>query len=145
MIEELQPNITELELARIVDYGHTFSPVIEMKALPELLHGEAVNIDMSYSLILSHLRNYLNFDNLFMIFNLMKSLKLPLTHFCCNLDTLWQSLRDATVHRGGLQRFPLVSEIGQVEFVNNITRTELEHMLEFMRSLNLAETAVLEA
>lgn len=47
MLEELQPNLWESNLERCVDYGHTFSPTVEMHALPELLHGEAVAIDMA--------------------------------------------------------------------------------------------------
>ena len=50
MLEELEPNLWEHVLCRLVDYGHTFSPEIEMAALThgdELLHGEAVNIDMA--------------------------------------------------------------------------------------------------
>ncbi len=50
MLEELEPNLWEHILCRLVDYGHTFSPEIEMAALQygdELLHGEAVNIDMA--------------------------------------------------------------------------------------------------
>ena len=50
MLEELEPNLWEHILSRLVDYGHTFSPEIEMAALAhgdELLHGEAVNIDMA--------------------------------------------------------------------------------------------------
>ena len=50
MLEELEPNLWEHVLCRVVDYGHTFSPEIEMAALrsgDELLHGEAVNIDMA--------------------------------------------------------------------------------------------------
>ena len=50
MLEELEPNLWEHTLSRLVDYGHTFSPEIEMAALAagkELLHGEAVNIDMA--------------------------------------------------------------------------------------------------
>ena len=51
MLEELEPNLWEHCLSRLVDYGHTFSPEIEMAALAlgsneMLLHGEAVNIDM---------------------------------------------------------------------------------------------------
>lgn len=42
MLEELQPNLWEKNLERCVDFGHTFSPTIEMKDLPKLLHGEAV-------------------------------------------------------------------------------------------------------
>ena len=50
MLEELEPNLWEHVLCRLGDYGHTFSPEIEMAALThgdELLHGEAVNIDMA--------------------------------------------------------------------------------------------------
>lgn len=50
MLEELEYNLWEHILCRLVDYGHTFSPEIEMAALTsgnELLHGEAVNIDMA--------------------------------------------------------------------------------------------------
>lgn len=50
MLEELEYNLWEHILCRLVDYGHTFSPELEMAALSsgaELLHGEAVNIDMA--------------------------------------------------------------------------------------------------
>lgn len=51
MLEELEGNLWEHILMRVVDYGHTFSPEIEMAALhgdtPMLLHGEAVNVDMA--------------------------------------------------------------------------------------------------
>ena len=50
MLEELEPNLWEAVLCRLVDYGHTFSPELEMAARAagdELLHGEAVNIDMA--------------------------------------------------------------------------------------------------
>jgi hypothetical protein len=50
MLEELEPNLWEHVLCRLVDYGHCVSPEIEMAALhhgAELLHGEAVNIDMA--------------------------------------------------------------------------------------------------
>ncbi len=49
-LEELEYNLWEHVLCRVVDYGHAFSPEIEMAALmhgDELLHGEAVNIDMA--------------------------------------------------------------------------------------------------
>ena len=40
MIEELAPNLWEKELDRCVDFGHTFSPIIEMKNKESLLHGK---------------------------------------------------------------------------------------------------------
>ena len=46
MLEELQPNLFEDELARKVDFGHTFSYGLETQPDTELLHGEAVLIDI---------------------------------------------------------------------------------------------------
>ena len=59
-LEELEPNLWEHVLCRLVDYGHTFSPEIEMAALAhgdELLHGEAVNIDMALTTQVRHVAN----------------------------------------------------------------------------------------
>jgi len=57
MVEELEPNLWERNLRRVVDYGHSFSPLIEMKALPELMHGEAVTLDCVFSAILGYGRH----------------------------------------------------------------------------------------
>src|SRR5688572_28233507 len=35
MVQELSPNLWEMDLKRCVDFGHSFSPLIEMLALPE--------------------------------------------------------------------------------------------------------------
>lgn len=53
MAEELQPNLWEKDLQRSVDYGHSFSPLVEMRALPELLHGEAVAMDCVFSALIA--------------------------------------------------------------------------------------------
>ncbi|KAM4613822.1 LOW QUALITY PROTEIN: 2-epi-5-epi-valiolone synthase [Polymixia lowei] len=47
MLEELTPDLWEddLDLNRLVDFGHLINPELEMKVLPSMLHGEAVNID----------------------------------------------------------------------------------------------------
>ena len=51
MLEELEYNLWEHILMRLVDYGHAFSPEMEMAAMhgdtAGLLHGEAVNCDMA--------------------------------------------------------------------------------------------------
>ena len=45
MIDELSPNLWEKKLDRCVDFGHSFSPFVEMKNIPDLQHGEAVALD----------------------------------------------------------------------------------------------------
>src|SRR5262249_55497766 len=62
MLQELAGNLWEHVLERIVDYGHTFSPTLEMAALPELLHGEAVAIDMALSLVLAVQRDLITVE-----------------------------------------------------------------------------------
>ncbi|KAF6715986.1 2-epi-5-epi-valiolone synthase [Oryzias melastigma] len=57
MLEELAPNLWEDDLDRLVDFGHLISPELEMRVLPTLLHGEAVNIDMSFMVYVAHTKD----------------------------------------------------------------------------------------
>ncbi len=50
MIKELEPNLYESNLERCVDFGHTFSLALEMNDVNNLLHGEAVTIDIVFLL-----------------------------------------------------------------------------------------------
>ena len=70
-----------------VDYGHTFSPEIEMAALNTrdmLLHGEAVNIDMAITTQLAHQRGMLSLADRNRVFNVMEGLGLSLWHDSCS-------------------------------------------------------------
>jgi 3-dehydroquinate synthase len=55
MTQELNDNLWERNLKRPVDFGHSFSPVVEMKNVPNLLHGEAVILDCLLSSCISNL------------------------------------------------------------------------------------------
>ena len=105
MIEELHNNLDESNLKRSVDFGHTFSPVIEMRSLENnkeksLKHGESVCLDVLLSSCISYNRNYLKMNELKKIFYLAKSVNMPLNHsFILNSDYLLESLLDATKHR----------------------------------------------
>merc|ERR1719443_281510 len=57
MLEELAPNLWENSLDRLVDFGHAIGQNLEMKSLGtnyELMHGEAVAVDMSFMTVLSN-------------------------------------------------------------------------------------------
>ena len=53
MLEELQPNLFEEDLARKVDFGHTFSYGLETRHEAHLLHGEAVLLDILLSTVIA--------------------------------------------------------------------------------------------
>lgn len=125
MIEELEPNLFETNLERAVDFGHTFSPMLEMQNRNELLHGEAVSIDMAFSIVLSYKKGILKKESMNRIFNLMINLGLPLTHHIVSPALLWKSLIERTYHRDGLQRVPLSSDIGKAIFINDITYEDI--------------------
>jgi 3-dehydroquinate synthase len=126
MLEELQPNLWESDLQRLVDYGHTFSPTIEMRALPDLLHGEAVGIDMALTTAIAHRRGLVDETEQRRIGAVMRGLKLPQHHPVCEVGSLADALEDTVRHRDGLQRLPLPVGIGSARFVNDVTVDEIE-------------------
>ena len=125
MLDELSNNLWEAVLERVVDYGHTFSPTLEMAALPELLHGEAVAVDMALSLTLAAQRELISPEEFFRTLRLLDAYGLPTHHPQCTEDLLMRALADTTSHRDGLQRVPLSAGIGRAVFVNDLTRTEI--------------------
>jgi 2-epi-5-epi-valiolone synthase len=125
MLEELAGNLWESVLERVVDYGHTFSPSLEMVALPELLHGEAVAIDMALSLTLASQRGLITAPELRRALCLLETYGLPIYHPRCDEELLMKALADSTSHRDGLQRVPLSRGLGRAVFVNDLTREEI--------------------
>lgn len=121
MLEELAPNLWELTLDRCVDFGHSFAPLIEMKALPELLHGEAVALDVLFSCRLARARGLLADQDVRRVVRVMKSMQLPLRHrFFEQPGLLQEALADTMRHRDGRQRLPLPDGIGACRFVNDV-------------------------
>ncbi|MFF0861372.1 sedoheptulose 7-phosphate cyclase [Nonomuraea sp. NPDC003560] len=135
MLSELQPNLWEHRLTRLVDYGHSFSPAIEMRALPELLHGEAVCVDMAFCTVLARHRGWLTREQQDRIIRLMGELRLPSWHPVCTSALITRALQETTRHRDGRQRLPLPVGIGQACFVDDLTDTELIAALAELREL----------
>ncbi len=126
MIEELQPNLYELNLERAVDFGHTFSPCLEMTALDDLLHGEAVAIDVAFSTVLASGRGILSGLEKDRILRIMDRLALPTFHQSIEPDLLWEGLKERTAHRDGLQRVPLPRRIGKCVFINDVSYDDIK-------------------
>ncbi|CAG5984236.1 2-epi-5-epi-valiolone synthase [Menidia menidia] len=119
MLEELAPNLWEDDLNRLVDFGHLISPALEMKVLPSLLHGEAVNIDMSYMVYVSHESGLLTEEEKKRIISCMVGLELPVWHEEFTMELIQKSLQDRLKHSGGLVRMPLPVGLGQAEIFNS--------------------------
>jgi 3-dehydroquinate synthetase len=126
MLEELQPNLFEEDLARKVDFGHTFSYGLETRHESHLLHGEAVLLDMVISTLIAKERNLLSEEDTSRIFHLIAVLGIVPDTAILDSHLLWQSLEERTYHRNGLQRVPMPYGIGKCVFVNDVKAEEIE-------------------
>lgn len=76
MLEELEYNLHEHILSRLVDYGHTFSMEIEMAGLADgMLHGEAVAIDMAVTTQLAAARGMLSAIDAERVFTVLEAFR----------------------------------------------------------------------
>lgn len=126
MVSALGPDPWELNLKRTVDYGHSFSPLIELTSLPDLLHGEAVALDCLYSAFLANLRGLLPRSDVRRMLAVMTGLGLPTFHRgFSDPDLLWASLQETRRHRDGQQNLPLLTGFGSITFVNDVDRSEI--------------------
>jgi len=127
MIEELASNLWERKLDRCVDFGHSFSPIIEMQNMDTLQHGEAVVLDCLLSSCLANVRGYIDTETLQRIFKTAHSLKLPVFHKdFCKFDLLKKSLSDTMKHRNSNQYLPVPVGIGNYKILNDVTDDEIK-------------------
>ncbi|WP_256647010.1 sedoheptulose 7-phosphate cyclase [Thermomonas paludicola] len=125
MLEELAPNLYEDELARKVDFGHTFSYGLETRHEEHLLHGEAVLLDILASTAIACGRGLLGEADATRILALVATLGITPAIELLDVELMWQSLQDRIEHRNGRQHVPLPSAIGACVFADDITRAEL--------------------
>lgn len=135
MLELEVNNLHELMLDRVIAYGHTWSPTLELAPEPPLLHGHAVNIDMALSATLAAEREYITTEERDRILGLMSRLGLSLDHPMLDSDLLWNATESITLTRDGLLRAAMPRPIGVCYFANDLTREELDAALQTHKDL----------
>ena len=141
MIEELEHNLWETDLKRLVDFGHSFSPIIEMRSINEpdqeaLTHGQAVALDVIFSSIISNHRGFLSHVELLRVIRVARCLGLPTSHdLFQNPLILLEALKDTMKHRNGAQNLPIPKNIGDPIFVNDLNFEEIKDATEIMKDI----------
>lgn len=130
MLELETSNLHELMLDRVIAYGHTWSPTLELTPAPPLLHGHAVNIDMALSATIAARRDYITPEERDRILGLMSRLGLSIDHPMLNSELLWKATQSIILTRDGLLRAAVPRPIGVCHFVNDLTREELDAALQ---------------
>lgn len=128
-------NLHELDLDRVIAYGHTWSPTLELATETPMLHGHAVNVDMALSATLAQRRGYISIAERDRILGLMSRLGLALD----SADLTAALLREATASivktRDGFMRAAVPRPIGTCHFVNDADLGELEAALAAHKEL----------
>ena len=133
MLEELQPNLFEENLSRRVDFGHSFSYGLETCYEADLLHGEAVLLDIAVSVLIARSRGLLSAQETGRIFDLIAALGIGLNSDILDPCLLWKSLEERTYHRNGLQRVPMPEGIGNCIFINDIRPDEIQSAVSILQ------------
>jgi demethyl-4-deoxygadusol synthase len=129
MLELEVPNLHELELDRIIAYGHTWSPTLELAPNIPMYHGHAVNIDMAFSATIAAKRGYITLEDRDRILGLMSRIGLSLDHPLFESNLAWRANESISLTRDGKLRAAMPRPIGECFFVNDLTRQELDAAL----------------
>ena len=114
LLDELEPNLFEEQArGRIADFGHTFSPAIESASRFEVLHGEAVAIDMALSTELAANLGLLSGSAYDRIRAVLRRLHLPTFSPLLTLERCLGAMDAARRHRRGCMNLILPCAIGK--------------------------------
>jgi 3-dehydroquinate synthase len=134
MLSQLCQNWWERDLRRSVDFGHTFSPRLELASRGSLLHGESVAIDMAICCGISVQRRLLDNATASRIVAVMKSAGLPLFHKLCKMPILLTALEDSVRRRDGHQHIFLPTSIGSGIFAEDVRYQDIKAAIKLARN-----------
>lgn len=133
MLQELSPNLYEEQLARKVDFGHTFSYGLEARFATRLLHGEAVLLDVLVSCVIAESRGLLMGDEAARVLALVEQLGIRPAIELLDPALMWHALADRVEHRNGHQHVPLPTAIGNGVFVDDMTLPEIKRAVDTLK------------
>jgi 3-dehydroquinate synthase len=129
------PNLQELDLDRVIAFGHTWSPTLELSGDEPFFHGHAISIDMALSTTLAERRGYITASDRDRVLGLMSRLGLSLDSPLLTPELLRRATDSILQTRDGLLRAAVPHPIGTCHFVNDLDTAELEEALTAHREL----------
>lgn len=129
------PNLHELELDRVIAYGHTWSPTLELAPDNPMFHGHAISIDMAFSVTLAEHRGLLTAAERDRVLRLMSRLGLAIDSPYLTPALIEKATSSILQTRDGLLRAAVPAPVGTCEFLNDLSTTELVEILSLHRDL----------
>ena len=129
------PNLHELDLDRVIAYGHTWSPTLELATQPHLFHGHAISVDMAYSATIAAERGLISTTDRDRVIGLMSRLGLTIDSPAMTDELVARATASILQTRGGLLRAALPNPVGTCTFANDLGVAELQRMLALHKQL----------
>jgi 3-dehydroquinate synthetase/predicted NBD/HSP70 family sugar kinase len=120
MLAELELNFYEDQsYRRLVDFGHTFSPLIEAESGFTIRHGQAVSIDMALSCAVAHRLGCVPRETAHRVVQVLLDLGLPIQAPVVTPELCALATHAARLHRGGAVNLVLPTRVGGGTFVES--------------------------
>jgi 3-dehydroquinate synthase len=133
MLKLETPNLHELGLDRVIAYGHTWSPTLELAPETPLRHGHAISVDMAYSATLALSRGMITVESHRRILNLFSRAGLTMNHPLFDECLLAKGTDAILKTRDGLLRAAIPCPLGECVFLNDVTAEEMNKALDMHR------------
>lgn len=137
MLDLEAPNLHEIDLDRVIAFGHTWSPTLELAPERPFFHGHAITIDMALSTTLAEQRGHLSANDRDRVLGVMSSLGLALDSDHLTPELLVSATESILRTRDGLLRAAVPDPIGRCRFLNDVTVEELADTLTLHKKLCL--------
>jgi len=135
MLELEAPNLHEIDLDRVIAFGHTWSPTLELTPPTPFFHGHAISIDMALSVTLAERRGLLTAGDRDRVLSTMSSLGLSLDSDHLSPELLERATTAILRTRDGILRAAVPDPIGTCRFLNDVTIDELDDTLTLHKKL----------
>ncbi|MBT0565192.1 sedoheptulose 7-phosphate cyclase [Williamsia sp. CHRR-6] len=129
------PNLHELDLDRVIAFGHTWSPTLELAPSEPFFHGHAIAIDMALSTTLAERRGHITVADRDRVLTVMSDLGLSLDSPYLTAELLTEATASILRTRDGLLRAAVPNPIGICHFINDLSDAELTDTLEIHRKI----------
>lgn len=118
LLDELAPNVYEdRSYRRLADFGHVFSPLLEVASGFSISHGQAVGIDIALTSLIAVELGWLDDESCDRILATLARAGCPTHSELLTAELCAEAMAEATRHRGGCLNMVVPVAIGAARFV----------------------------
>ncbi len=149
LLEELETNLYEDKTyQRVLDFGHTFSPLVESMSDFQVSHGVAVAVDIALSSAVAYELGLLSLEDRNRILRSLRNAGLPIYSPLLSAENCVRALGEIEAHRGGHLNLVVPSAVGRALFItekHSLPLSVLQRALRFLDQESHGHPLVLPA